>query len=221
IRSALYPRFTIGDSHVTVTASIGVAVYPDDTDNAEALLKFADTAMHWAKDAGRNAWRYFTVEMNRHARERLDLENAMRTAIEQRQFSLLFQPKASIATGLISGAEVLLRWERPGYGMVSPQVFMALLEDTGLVVPVGNWVIEETCRLLGEWRRAGRPPVQLSFNVSARQFFDARLEAIILAAVQRHGVDTSQLMLELTESSLMADVEQSATVLKNLKRLGL
>ena len=221
IRATLDPRFSIGGSHITVTASIGIAVYPDDTDDADALLKYADTAMHWAKDAGRNVWRYFTAEMNRHALERLALENAMRTALEQNQFSLLFQPKANIATGLISGAEVLLRWDRPGFGVVSPEVFMALLEDTGLIVPVGNWVIDETCRLLGQWRKVGLAPIQLSFNVSARQFFDARLEQIILTAVQRHGVDTRLLMLELTESSLMADVEQAALVLENLKRLGL
>lgn len=221
IRETLAPRFTIDGSPITITASMGISLYPDDADNAEALLKYANTAMHWAKEGGRNGWRYFTAEMNRHALERLELENAMRTAIEQQQFVLLFQPKVNISSGLVSGAEVLLRWNRPGVGLVSPAGFIGLLEETGLVVPVGAWVLDETCRVLREWQDAGRPPLQLCVNVSASQFFDVELEQVILATMQRHGVSPGTLMLELTESALMADVEQATTLLSNLKRLGL
>ncbi len=221
IRRTLSPRFTIDGSHITVTASIGISLYPDDADNAETLLKYANTAMHWTKEGGRNGWRYFTAEMNRHALERLELENAMRTAIEQQQFVLLFQPKVNISSGLVCGAEVLLRWKRPGFGLVSPAEFIPLLEETGLVVPVGAWVLDETCRVLRQWQDAGRPPLQLSVNVSARQFFDAELEPVMLDALRRHGVSPTLLMLEITESSLMADVEQATAVLNNLKRLGL
>ena len=221
IRATLAPRFSICGSEVTVTASIGVALYPDDAGDAETLMKYADTAMHWAKEDGRNAFRYFTGEMNRYARARLELENALRTAIEQKQFQLVFQPRVNIASGLVCSAEVLLRWDRPGRGTVSPAAFIPLLEETGLVVAVGRWVMEETCRMLARWRDAGFAPLQLSFNVSARQFFDEGLEDAIRGAIQRYRVDARYLMLELPESALMSDVEKSAAVLDNLKRLGL
>ncbi|MDB5796370.1 MAG: diguanylate cyclase [Paucimonas sp.] len=221
IREALAPRFAIGGAHTTVTASIGIAIYPDDADTAEALLKYADTAMHWAKKDGRNVHRYFTAEMHRLALARLELENALRNAIEGNEFRLMYQPKASIASATVAGAEVLLRWERPGFGYVSPSLFIPLLEDTGLIVQVGAWVIEETCRVLKSWREAGRAQLQLSFNVSARQFFDIELEQLIKRALSQHQVDPQLLMLELTESALMSDVEQSASVLASLKHLGL
>ncbi|TFW26507.1 EAL domain-containing protein, partial [Massilia arenosa] len=219
LREAIARPFVLDGRELSLTASIGVAVYPTDAAEPETLLRFADNAMYRAKADGNGAFRFFTAEMNAESMARLDLENALRHAIDHGEFVLYYQPKVHLGSGRISGAEALLRWQRPGHGMVSPAVFIPVLEETGLIVRVGQWVIEEACRAIAGWSRAGMP-VQVSVNVSGVQFVVETLEEDIKGAIGRHGISPELLELELTESSLMSNAEQTIAVLRNLKALG-
>ena len=221
IREALRRPFDLGGHEVTVTASIGITIYPEDGLDADTLIKYADTAMYRAKEAGRDAYRFFTAEMNAQSLARLDLENALRRAIEHNEFVLYLQPKVHIGSGRISGAEALIRWKRPGHGMVSPALFIPILEETGLIVPVGTWVINEACRMISKWGKSQTGPVHLSVNVSGVQFFLGGLEEELLNAIRVHEIAPELLELELTESSLMSNAEDTITVLRNLKALGI
>ncbi|WP_426077862.1 EAL domain-containing protein [Janthinobacterium sp. PSPC3-1] len=221
IREAMRKPFDLQGHEVTVTASIGIAVYPDDATDADTLIQYADTAMYRAKEAGRDAFRFFTAEMNAQSMARLDMENALRRAIDNEEFVLFFQPKVHIGSGRVSGAEVLIRWRRPGHGMVSPAVFIPLLEETGLIVRVGNWVLDQACRKIAEWCSSSIGPVHLSVNVSGIQFFVGGLEEEVLRAIRKHDIAPDLLELELTESSLMSNAEETIAVLSNLKALGI
>jgi len=221
IRDSLRRPFDLHGHEVTVTASIGITVYPDDGLDADTLIKYADTAMYRAKEAGRDAFRFFTAEMNAQSLARLDLENALRRAIDNEEFVLYFQPKVHIGSGRISGAEALIRWKRPGHGMVSPALFIPILEETGLIVRVGTWVVNEACRKISEWGKSSIGPVHLSVNVSGIQFFVGGLEEEVLKAIKVHDIAPELLELELTESSLMSNAEDTITVLRNLKALGI
>jgi len=221
IRDSLRRPFDLKGHEVTVTASIGIAVFPDDGAEPDTLIQYADTAMYRAKEAGRDAFRFFTAEMNAQSLARLDLENALRRAIDNEEFVLQFQPKVNIASGRISGAEVLIRWQRPGHGMVSPALFIPLLEETGLIVRVGTWVIHEACRKIAQWQKSDAGAVPLSVNVSGIQFFVGGLEEEVLKAIREHDIAPELLELELTESSLMSNAEETITVLQNLKALGI
>jgi diguanylate cyclase (GGDEF)-like protein/PAS domain S-box-containing protein len=221
IRDAMRRPFDLKGHEVTVTASIGISVYPGDGQDADTLIQYADTAMYRAKEAGRDAFRFFTAEMNAQSLARLDLENALRRAIDNEEFVLYFQPKIDIPTGRISGAEALIRWKRPGHGMVSPALFVPILEETGLIVRVGTWVLNEACRKIAEWGRTRIGAVHLSVNVSGIQFFVGGLEEEVMRAIKLHGIAPELLELELTESSLMSNAEETITVLQNLKKLGI
>ncbi|WUR15081.1 EAL domain-containing protein [[Empedobacter] haloabium] len=221
IREAMRQPFDLKGHEVTVTASIGISVFPDDGTDADTLIKYADTAMYRAKEAGRDAFRFFTAEMNAQSLARLDLENALRRAIDNGEFVLYFQPKVHLSTGRISGAEALIRWNRPGHGMVSPALFIPLLEETGLIVRVGAWVIHEACRKIAQWKASGAGAVQLSVNVSGIQFFVGGLQEEVLKALREHDIPPELLELELTESSLMSNAEETITVLQTLKELGI
>jgi diguanylate cyclase (GGDEF)-like protein/PAS domain S-box-containing protein len=221
IRDALRRPFDLKGHEVTVTASIGISVFPDDGADPDTLIQYADTAMYRAKEAGRDAFRFFTAEMNAQSLARLDLENALRRAIDNHEFVLHFQPKVHIASGRISGAEVLIRWKRPGHGMISPALFIPILEETGLIVRVGTWVIHEACRKIAHWGKTNAGAVHLSVNVSGIQFFVGGLEEEVLKAIREHNIAPELLELELTESSLMSNAEETITVLQNLKALGI
>ncbi len=221
IREAMRRPFDLKGHEVTVTASIGISVFPDDGADADTLIQYADTAMYRAKEAGRDAFRFFTAEMNAQSLARLDLENALRRAIDNDEFVLFFQPKVDIGSGRISGAEALIRWKRPGHGMVSPALFIPILEETGLIVRVGTWVLNEACRKIAQWSRSSIGPVHLSVNVSGIQFFVGGLEEEVMKAIRDHDIAPELLELELTESSLMSNAEDTITVLQNLKALGI
>jgi diguanylate cyclase (GGDEF)-like protein/PAS domain S-box-containing protein len=221
IRESLRRPFQLDGHEVTVTASIGITVFPDDGPDADTLIKYADTAMYRAKEAGRDAFRFFTAEMNAQSLARLDLENALRRAIDHDEFVLYFQPKVHIGSGRISGAEALIRWQRPGHGMVSPALFIPILEETGMIVRVGTWVLNEACRKISEWGKSSTGPVHLSVNVSGIQFFVGGLEEEVLKAIKVHDIAPDLLELELTESSLMSNAEETISVLRNLKALGI
>jgi len=221
IREAMRRPFDLKGHEVTVTASIGISVFPDDGSDPDTLIQYADTAMYRAKEAGRDAFRFFTAEMNAQSLARLDLENALRRAIDNEEFVLFFQPKVHIGTGRISGAEALIRWKRPGHGMVSPALFIPILEETGLIVRVGTWVLHEACRKISQWGKTNTGAVHLSVNVSGIQFFVGGLEEEVLKAIKEHDIAPELLELELTESSLMSNAEETISVLQNLKALGI
>ncbi|MGK5080395.1 EAL domain-containing protein [Janthinobacterium sp. HLX7-2] len=221
IREAMRKPFDLQGHEVTVTVSVGISVYPDDGADADTLIQYADTAMYRAKEAGRDTFRFFTAEMNVQSMARLEMENALRRAIENEEFVLYFQPKVHIISGRISGAEALIRWRRPGHGMVSPALFIPVLEETGLIVRVGNWVLDEACKKISEWCASSIGPVHLSVNVSGIQFFVGGLEEEVLKAIRKHDIAPDLLELELTESSLMSNAEETIAVLRNLKALGI
>jgi diguanylate cyclase (GGDEF)-like protein/PAS domain S-box-containing protein len=220
IQRVLRAPFDLKGEDVSITVSIGIAVYPDDAANPEALLKCADAAMYRGKQAGRNTFRYFTAKMNAEAQARRDLETALRTAVENEEFALHYQPKVQLASGRIVGVEALLRWERPGHGFVSPRDFIPILEDTGLIVRVGTWVIARACRQIGQWQHAAMGPVQVSVNVSGRQFVEGDLDGDVIRMLGDNEIAASLLELELTESALMANTERTESILRNLKKRG-
>ncbi|QDG71676.1 EAL domain-containing protein [Janthinobacterium tructae] len=220
VREALRAPFDLRGHAATLTASIGIAMYPDDATDPETLIKYANTAMGGAKQAGRDGYRFFTAGMNVQVLARLDLELALRHALEHEQFILYYQPKVDLRTGRISGVEALLRWRRPGYGLVAPAEFVPVLEDTGLIVRVGTWVIQAACRQIAEWRDSEVGPVHVAVNVSSRQFAEGDLEGEVTRALAQYGVAPELLELELTETALMSNAERTIVVLGKLKKIG-
>ncbi len=221
VREALRAPFDLHGQQAALTASIGIAMYPDDATDPETLVKYADTAMVRAREAGRDGYRFFTAGMNVQVLARLDLELALRGALEAGQFVLHYQPKLELNTGRVSGVEALLRWNRPGFGLVYPAEFVPVMEETGLVVRVGEWIVDEACRQVAEWNAQGVRDVRVAVNVSSRQFVEGDVEGAIRGALERHGIDPTLLELELTESALMSNAEHTIEVLGRLKALGI
>jgi diguanylate cyclase (GGDEF)-like protein len=221
VREALRAPFDLHGQQAVLTASIGIAMYPDDATDPDTLIKYADTAMGRARDAGRDGYRFFTAGMNVQVLARLDLELALRQALASDEFELYYQPKLNLTTGRISGVEALLRWHRPGYGVVLPAEFVPVMEDTGLIVRVGAWVIDAACRQMAAWSAAGVREVRVAVNVASRQFVEGDLEGEIRGALERHKVEPGLLELELTESALMSNANHTIEVLTNLKQLGI
>ncbi|WP_254926504.1 EAL domain-containing protein [Janthinobacterium sp. PC23-8] len=220
VRDTLRAPFDLRGHAATLTASIGIAMYPDDALDPETLVRYANTAMGGAKRAGRDGYRFFTAGMNVQVLARLDLELALRHALEHEQFILHYQPKVDLRTGRISGVEALLRWRRPGHGLLAPAEFVPVLEDTGLIGRVGAWVIEAACRQVAQWRDEGVGPVRVAVNVSSRQFAEGDLAAEVTQALARYLVPAELLELELTETALMSNAERTIIVLGKLKKIG-
>jgi diguanylate cyclase (GGDEF)-like protein/PAS domain S-box-containing protein len=221
VRDVLRAPFDLHGQQAALTASIGISMYPDDATDPGTLVKYADTAMVRAREAGRDGYRFFTAGMNVQVMARLDLELALRAALEGGQFELHYQPKMDLNTNRVSGVEALLRWNRPGYGLVYPAEFVPVMEETGLVVRVGEWIIDEACRQVAAWVAQGVPEVRVAINVSSRQFVEGDLEQVVRAALEKHGVEPGLLELELTESALMVNAEHTNEVLSSLKQLGI
>ena len=203
-----------------VTASIGVSVYPRDGDDVETLMKHADIAMYEAKEDGRNAFRFFSKEMSSSSRAKLALETSLRHALVDGEFELHYQARRHVATGRVTGMEALLRWEHPELGTVEPMKFIPLAEETGLIVPIGRWVMKTACRQNVAWQDQGLPRLAMAVNLSARQFFDENLVADVAAALEDSGMDPELLELEICESVLTRDADRTAAVLAPLKELG-
>jgi diguanylate cyclase (GGDEF)-like protein/PAS domain S-box-containing protein len=209
------------DGHETyVSASVGITLFPTDGEEAGTLITNADVAMYRAKEQGRNNYQYFTPEMNERALARAQMEAALRRAIERGEFLLHYQPKADLQSGRICGFEALLRWQHPERGMVLPVEFIPVLEDAGLIVPVGEWVISEVCRQIQAWQRAGLAVPPVAVNLSARQFQQKDLETSVRRILREAGVDPLLLQFELTESLLMKEPEAAARTLRGLKESG-
>ncbi|WJW76370.1 bifunctional diguanylate cyclase/phosphodiesterase [Thiohalobacter sp. IOR34] len=224
VREQLAPPYLINGHSLSVTPSTGIALYPTDGSSADELLKHADIALYQAKGSGRDNYTFFSAHMNVAAVQRLELENELRRAIEKQQFELLYQPKLDITDDRILGAEVLLRWQHPEKGLITPDQFIPLAEETGLIIPIGQWVIEQACRHAARLCRMGPACMfehGLSINVSPRQFrqddFLDRLEA----SLARHGIDGRCLEVEITENLLIHDTAEVSRRLEALKQHGL
>jgi EAL domain-containing protein (putative c-di-GMP-specific phosphodiesterase class I) len=203
-----------------VTASIGISVYPYDATNAETLLKHADAAMYHAKEQGRNSYRFYTQALNERTARRFTIESNLRRALDRGEFVLFYQPRVDIRAQRVVGMEALLRWQRPGEGLILPGEFISVAEENGMIVPIGQWVLQEACRQAAAWAKAGLTPLTVSVNLSAVQFKRESLVDSICHVLQEAGLDPWSLELELTESMLIEDTELSATMLTKFRDIG-
>lgn len=213
--------FEIEGNELTSSVSIGVAIYPDDGDDFDTLLKKADTAMYRAKEGGRNTYRFFDAQMNVEAVEHLRIRNDLRSAVKREELFLHYQPQIDLSSGKVVAAEALVRWNHPRHGVLLPQRFIPVAEESGLIIPVGEWVLREACRQAAAWRRAGHRELVVAVNLSAVQFRRSELERTVIAALEESGIEPSMLELELTESILIQDTEATLATVKRLKLLGL
>ena len=220
ILTALAVSHSIAEHELHVTPSIGISVYPGDAQDAETLIKNADTAMYQAKEKGRNNYQFFKNHMNVRAVERQVIETNLRHALERREFVLHYQPKVNLDTGAITGAEALLRWMHPQWGMVLPDRFVPIAEECGLIVPIGRWVLREACAQAKRWEVAGLKPAAVAVNISALEFRHKDFVAGVHAVLIEAGLEPSCLQLEITESVLMRDAESSTAILQQLKNMG-
>jgi diguanylate cyclase (GGDEF)-like protein/PAS domain S-box-containing protein len=218
---SLSQPFILEGREFFVTASIGIALSPQDGDELSQLMKNADTAMYHAKERGKNNFQFYQAAMNATALERLELESDLRHALDQQQFVLYYQPQFSANGQRLIGCEALLRWQHPRRGLIAPNDFIPVLEELGLVVDVGDWVLVESCRQMNAWHAAGVKVPKVSVNLSARQFAEGQLGQRIAHILHTSGLSPSCLELELTESILMRDVEETMQVLMGFKQLGL
>jgi len=219
IVGALAAPFEIEGHRIYISASIGVAIYPDDGNDPDTLIKNADTAMYRAKEQGRDGYQFYLPQMNERLTQRLQLEMRLRGALERGEYLLHYQPKARLDSGTICGFEALLRW-RSGDLTMSPAEFIPVLEETGLIVPVGEWVLRSVCEQIKRWEIENVPVRPVAINVSARQFLRKDLAAVVERALKETGVNPGLIELELTETLLMSDAEEAAKVLAQLKALG-
>jgi diguanylate cyclase (GGDEF)-like protein len=221
INAALSEPFHIHGQEVLITASIGIATYPADGQDADALLAAADAAMYRAKQSGRNAYQFFTSDLNQRMRARVQRIAELRRALERDEFQVFYQPKFNLQRRAVCGTEALLRWQHPVRGMTPPMEFIPLLEECGLIVPVGEWVLHTACRQLKERLDAGLPSFPVAINVSARQFRQLDLASRIRRAVEAAGIGAELIEIEITETQLMQDPGHAVRVLRELRKAGI
>jgi diguanylate cyclase (GGDEF)-like protein len=203
-----------------VTASVGICMYPADAQDEQALMKNADIAMYRAKEDGKNNYKFYSQEINVHSFERMALESSLRRGLERNEFLLHYQAKLDLNTGRITGVEALVRWQHPDLGMVPPAQFIPLAEETGLIVPLGRWVLNTACAQNVAWQKQGLPALSMAVNLSARQFADDDLVDDIKQALAVTGIAPELLELELTESMVIQNTERASKVLADIKKLG-
>jgi len=221
LRAALAEPVNVGGHELRVTGSIGIANYPNDGVDADELMANADAAMYRAKEIGRDNFQFYAPAFNTKAHEKFLLQEELRNAVVQSQFVLHYQPQVDLRTGRIFAVEALIRWKHPTLGMVPPIKFIPIAEETGLIVPIGDWVLHEACRQNKAWQNAGLPHIGVSVNVSARQFREKNLIARVVSALTDSGLEAKYLELELTESLIMQDVDQAVATMKQLQGLGI
>ena len=219
IESMVCP-FQVMGHELFVSASVGLSLFPQDGEDAATLQKHADVAMYEAKNLGRNRFQKFAREMNAAAHERLEVENHLHRALERGELQLYYQPQFQLPSGELSGVEALLRWNHPKWGMVPPNRFVPVAEDSGLIIPISLWVLQEACRQHQLWRRAGLPPVKIAVNVSATQFTRTNLAEKVADVLAAHALEPRYLELELTERVLMRDVQDTTRQIAELRALG-
>ncbi|HHJ35772.1 MAG TPA: bifunctional diguanylate cyclase/phosphodiesterase, partial [Gammaproteobacteria bacterium] len=216
----LEPISLLQQKQLIISTSIGVSVFPADGSNTMTLVQNADMAMHTAKSRGGNCHQFYTEDMNDAVIERLGIETGMRSALEQNQFELYYQPLVDIGAQKITGAEALIRWNHPTKGQIPPDRFIPVAEDSELIIPIGKWVINQACIQCKQWHQQGLKDLKISVNLSAKQFRDNTLPEIVNNALEATGLNPSYLTLELTESSIMENVEQTIESLHKLKNIG-
>jgi diguanylate cyclase (GGDEF)-like protein len=212
--------FMLMEQQIYVSTSIGISIYPNDNRDVNTLIKFADTAMFKAKEL-RNSFSFYESGMEKMVAKRMELETEMRKALENEEFTLHYQPQVDLASGKIVGAEALVRWQHPLKGMISPAEFIPLAEETGLIAPLGEWVLKRACQQLHEWLEKGHQPVVLAVNISSRQLDDRQFVMKVLATLKETGVPTELLELEITESAIMRNPEEVIPALEEMKRMGI
>ena len=220
ILAALLPPIVLAGHECRTTGSIGIAVFPDNGNDVQTLTKNADMAMYLAKEEGKNNFRFFSTEVKSQSIERLKLEADLRHALELNQFTLQYQPKIEVATGQISGVEALLRWTHPELGNLPPTEFIPLAEETGLIIPIGRWVLKNACAQNMAWQRSGLPPISMAVNLSPRQFLDPNLLDDIDGVLVCTGMPAHLLQLEITESMVMQNVERAIKLLDEIRGRG-
>jgi diguanylate cyclase (GGDEF)-like protein/PAS domain S-box-containing protein len=220
IRSALMLPYLINGHDLHISASIGISVYPDDGVDPEALLKSADIALYEAKNQGRNNFQFFRAELNARAVERQAVEENLRRALERDEFVLNYQPKVNLSTGLITGGEALIRWHHPKRGLVFPKSFIAIAEESGLIIGIGKWVLREACTKAHQWVQSGLVFDQIAVNISATEFRSKGFLELVCTILKETGLDPSKLELELTETSLIQDVEATLEIFDTLSKMG-
>ncbi len=209
------------DAHeFRVTASIGIAMYPTDAEEAESLIRNADAALYRAKQQGRDAYHFYTPAMNANIERRVVLENDLRRALEREEFVLHYQPQVNISTGRVIGMEALVRWQHPDRGLILPMDFIPVAEQTGLILPLGEWILRTACAQNKAWQEARLPPDRVAVNLSARQFQSRKLAETVANTLEETGLDPHRLQLEITEGAAMQDTEFTATILRDLREMG-
>jgi predicted signal transduction protein with EAL and GGDEF domain len=213
--------YQLEDRECWVSASIGIAIYPENGRDPESLTRSADTAMYAAKADGKNTYQFYTDSMNERARRRITLESRLRNAFEDSQLELHYQPRIDLATDAITGAEALLRWRDPELGHIPPNEFIPVAEETGMIVPIGDWVLHEACAQTRAWQMVGFESLRISVNISAVQLMGEALREAVVKTLWDTGLDARHLEFELTESTLIRDPTACAAVLQGLKELGI
>jgi diguanylate cyclase (GGDEF)-like protein len=220
LQTAISEPIRFDGRDVTITASIGIASYPDDGADVDALLGAADAAMYRAKEIGRDNFQFYTPELNTKVQGKFLLQEELRNAVARCEFVLHYQPQVDLRTGRVFAVEALVRWNHPKLGVIAPIKFIPIAEETGLIAPIGDWVLNEACRQNKAWQNAGLPPMAVCVNVSARQFKEKNLAARVASALQKSGLDGEYLELEVTESLIMQDFDLAVVTMEELKGLG-
>ncbi|WP_218093962.1 bifunctional diguanylate cyclase/phosphodiesterase [Paenibacillus solanacearum] len=219
IQASLQEPFELGRQQCAISCSMGIALFPSDGRDPNELLKRADMALYDVKNHGRNGFSFFHAEMEERSLERILLENELKKAIEREQFRIDYQPKLHLSTGQLIGMEALVRWDHPELGRIAPNKFIPIAEDTGLILPLGEWVLRHGCEQNKKWQDQGYPPLKLSVNLSARQFFQAGLVDRVKQILEETGLDSRWLELEVTES-IFADIDLAAAIIEEINKLG-
>jgi diguanylate cyclase (GGDEF)-like protein len=221
ILQALARPVMIKDCELYATSSVGISLFPDDSEDVDILLRCANAALYRAKDAGKNNYQYYTADMNNRAFEFLLLESGLRKALDNKEFVVFYQPLIDLKTREVIAMEALIRWKHPGKGMIAPGDFIPLAEETGLIEPIGEWVLRTACTQNKKWQDAGYPPVKVAVNMSARQFSRKNITGLISDILQETGLSPEYLVIEITESVIMQDVQATISKLTQLHKMGI
>lgn len=220
LMDAIKQPFNVGGDDIFITASVGISVFPGDGDDVESLIRHAGAAKDYAKKQESDNYQFYSSEMHAHSRELIKIESDLRKALENQQFELHYQPKVDADNGKVTGMESLIRWNRPGEGLVRPDLFIPIAEEMGLIISIGEWVLHESCRRTSEWIAMGYTDMKVSVNVSARQFKDPCFKASVISALKSSNLNPGNLMLEITESMLMGDIDKTVAVMHEISALG-
>jgi EAL domain-containing protein (putative c-di-GMP-specific phosphodiesterase class I) len=218
--SALHTGFLLSGGEYHISTSIGVSTYPDDAGDMQTLLKYADIAMYRAKEQGRNMFQFYAAQMNVHSVERLALESGLRRALERDELVLHYQPVINIRSGRIVAMEALVRWQHPEKGLIPPDTFIQIAEETGLIVPIGEWVLQTACKTQITWEKSSGRPIRMAVNLSPRQFVIGDLLKAVTRIIYQTGCNASCLELEITESLMMHNRDRAEALIGQLKELG-